>query len=576
MLASDASVTAPRPRWRTARRVAVAVTLGLAGAVLPATPAAASHTITAVEPNTLGQGGSRDVVIKGTGFSTSPVPTTEPTVTVSGGNVTATVKSKTATELTVTVTATSAAALGPRDVTVTQGVQQGDSATCTGCLTITAPPTVTAAAPSSRGQGALSQTVTLTGTGFAEGLTGDNVTFSGEGITVTVVNRVSATQLDLTVDVQEGAATGARDITVKNPDAGSGKCTGCFTVNPKPTLTSVEPAEIARGGRTALTVRGSGFAESAAILIGGDGVTIASVEEIDSGTLLVTVDAAVKTSTDPRSITIVNPDGGRGTCDCATVRPVGGGLWLLGSDGGVFALGSAPFYGSTGDRKLNEPVVAMGAPPAGDGYWFTATDGGVFAFGAAPFHGSMGAVKLNKPVVGMASAPDGKGYWLVATDGGIFAFGSARFHGSTGNLKLNRPVVGMAATPDGGGYWLVASDGGIFAFGNARFFGSTGGTALNDPIVGMAADPDGNGYKLLAADGAVFTYRGPHFGSANVEDPRVATALVVTPTGRGQWIVDDAGVVRPYGDAADIGIDGLKPLNPVIGAASARFVPASA
>ena len=169
------------------------------------------------------------------------------------------------------------------------------------------------------------------------------------------------------------------------------------------------------------------------------------------------------------------------------VAPPADGYWLVASDGGIFAFGSAGFHGSTGALTLNKPIVGMAATPDGKGYWLVASDGGIFAFGDAVFHGSTGALTLNKPIVGMAATPDGKGYWLVASDGGIFAFGDAVFHGSTGALTLNKPIVGMAATPDGKGYWLVASDGGIFAFGDAVFKGSTGALVLNKPIVGMAA-----------------------------------------------------------------------------------------
>ena len=70
----------------------------------------------------------------------------------------------------------------------------------------------------------------------------------------------------------------------------------------------------------------------------------------------------------------------------------------------------------------------------------------------APFYGATGNIKLNQPIVGISAAPDGHGYWLVAKDGGVFSFGpGAAFHGSTGNIKLNQPMVGMAADPSTGG-----------------------------------------------------------------------------------------------------------------------------
>jgi hypothetical protein len=88
-------------------------------------------------------------------------------------------------------------------------------------------------------------------------------------------------------------------------------------------------------------------------------------------------------------------------------------------------------------------IVVSPAPKAG--YRLVASDGGIFAFGSAGFYGSTGGVSLVKPIVGMTASPDGRGYWLVASDGGIFAFGSAGFYGSTGAVKLTRPIVGMAS-----------------------------------------------------------------------------------------------------------------------------------
>jgi hypothetical protein len=179
--------------------------------------------------------------------------------------------------------------------------------------------------------------------------------------------------------------------------------------------------------------------------------------------------------------------------------------WLVASDGGIFGMGGAPFYGSAGGQWLASPVVGMAATPDGYGYWEDASDGGIFSYGDAGFYGSMGGKHLSAPVVGMASTPDGKGYWEVASDGGIFAFGDAAFYGSTGNLRLNKPIVAMQSTPDGKGYWLVASDGGIFSFGDAAFYGSTQALVLA-PVIAITATADGQGYWESAINGAVYAH----------------------------------------------------------------------
>jgi arylsulfatase A-like enzyme len=247
-----------------------------------------------------------------------------------------------------------------------------------------------------------------------------------------------------------------------------------------------------------------------------------------------------------------------------------GGYWLTSADGGVFSLGGAPFFGSTGGIHLNQPVVGMAATPTGNGYWFVASDGGIFSFGDAGFFGSTGAVKLNQPIVGMAATPTGRGYWLAAFDGGIFAFGDAGFFGSTGAVKLNRPIVGMAATPTGRGYWLVASDGGIFAFGDAGFFGSTGGTTLTEPIVGMAATPSGGGYWLVAGDGGVFNFGDAAFlgSAAGATDGERIVGVVATPTGRGYWLAGSAGGVFAFGDAPRAAEDHRRLNRPVVAGAA--------
>ncbi len=79
------------------------------------------------------------------------------------------------------------------------------------------------------------------------------------------------------------------------------------------------------------------------------------------------------------------------------------GIGSSGVTAGVFSY-DAPFYGSAGNLRLNEPVDAMSATGDGGGYWFTAGDGGVFSYGDAMFLGSTGNIRLNQPVVTMSAS----------------------------------------------------------------------------------------------------------------------------------------------------------------------------
>jgi hypothetical protein len=92
----------------------------------------------------------------------------------------------------------------------------------------------------------------------------------------------------------------------------------------------------------------------------------------------------------------------------------------------------------------------VAATASGSGYWLVASDGGVFAFGTAHFYGSLSGTKLNSPITGIVPTADDHGYWLAAKDGGVFSFGDATFDGSMGGKTLNAPGVGIASSVPAG------------------------------------------------------------------------------------------------------------------------------
>jgi hypothetical protein len=193
----------------------------------------------------------------------------------------------------------------------------------------------------------------------------------------------------------------------------------------------------------------------------------------------------------------------------AVLAALAGALLAL---GGVVAYsGAADQQGSASrrtilDAQLTSDAHPLVSDPTGDGYWLAAADGGVFAFGTAKFYGSLPSegIKPSKPVVGMVAAPTGKGYWLVGADGGVYAFGSAKFDGSMGGTNLNASVVSMTALPAKGIVWTGAySSTARYTKGDAASLAGSTYVSLrttntgNTPVATLTSD-----WGLVAAKGA--------------------------------------------------------------------------
>jgi hypothetical protein len=376
----------------------------------------------------------------------------------------------------------------------------------------------------------------------------------------------------------------ATEYSATNPGGGNvlnwGTVLARLTID-LPTVTGISVSSGRTSGGTALTITGSNFdpASSWAIF---RGAPAESVQWLDDHHLSV---IAPPNSAGGAAVQATTADGTSASSATFTYvyPPARTGYWLVASDGGIFPFGDAinHSYGSTGNIRLNQPIVDMVPTATGNGYWMVASDGGIFPFGDAIHHsyGSTGNIRLNQPIVGMAATVSGNGYWLVASDGGIFPFGDALQHsyGSTGNIRLNQPIIGMTRTATGNGYWLVASDGGIFPFGDAvqHSYGSTGGTRLNKPIVGMAAMTGGNGYWLVASDGGIFPFgeaiHHSYGSTGNIRLNQPIVGMANTGDDGGYWLVASDGGLFPFGDGLQhsYGSTGNIRLNqPIVGMAS--------
>src|SRR5205085_554679 len=124
-----------------------------------------------------------------------------------------------------------------RNLSVTQS---GTTKTCTGCFTVGNPPTVASISPTS-GNGGAPVAVSVTGTNFSADPTVALVRTGQNSITMTSVNRESATKISGSFDLTD-AAPGTWGVKVTNADGGAATKAGAFTVVlPSPTVTLSNP-----------------------------------------------------------------------------------------------------------------------------------------------------------------------------------------------------------------------------------------------------------------------------------------------------------------------------------------------
>ena len=136
--------------------------------------------------------------------------------------------------LVVNVSVGSGAPLSARSITVIN--PDGGRSTVLNAFTpIRAAPIIASVNPSSRGRGASTESIVITGSNFGSaGWSNSSVAFSGGGVTVNSVTRNSATKLTVNISIAAGATTGARDVTVRNTDGGRTTKLAAFTVNTGP------------------------------------------------------------------------------------------------------------------------------------------------------------------------------------------------------------------------------------------------------------------------------------------------------------------------------------------------------
>ncbi|MFV0260606.1 MAG: DUF4214 domain-containing protein [Acidimicrobiales bacterium] len=139
----------------------------------------------------------------------------------------------------------------------------------------------------------------------------------------------------------------------------------------------------------------------------------------------------------------------------------GGGGWLVTSTGAVVPFGGAPSL----PVEAGGAVIAGSIDGTGRGYLLR-SDGGLRAVGSAPARSSSGLGDAQDLVV----RPGGDSGWIVARSRRLVPFGGAPSVGYTSPTGPGSGVEARAvvASGAGAGGWVLTSDGQLWPFGNER------------------------------------------------------------------------------------------------------------
>ena len=171
-------------------------------------------------------------------------------------------------------------------------------------------PVLSSVVPNSGSQGQTNITATITGSNFQPGVTCG----FGPSITVSSCTENSSTQVTAIISVQYNAAVGASNVTVTNPDGGSGTLPNAFTVvtgvpSPAPTLTGVSPNSGEQNSSGLLiSLGGSNFLPNP-ICTFGEGIIVNTCVYNSSTLLIANITIPVNTFIAPSNVSVSNADG---------------------------------------------------------------------------------------------------------------------------------------------------------------------------------------------------------------------------------------------------------------------------
>lgn len=267
--------------------------------------------ITAVSPAVAPRGKSTTVKITGIDFVAGAT-----SVSAGAGITVGSVTVVSSTQLTASLSISRSAALGARELTVTNGAPGGGTGTLTGGFIVQNPaPMASSVSPQS---GILGQalSVVVTGSGFYSGVASADF---GAGITVNSTKVDTAgTHLTVNLTISSTAAVGDRSIALTNsaPGGGSATLANAFVVNnPAPTLTSISPVAGGKGQTLNVSIIGANFISGVTSVEFGPGITVGAVTAKSPTSLTASITIDPNTVTGARGVSVTNatPGGGKAT-----------------------------------------------------------------------------------------------------------------------------------------------------------------------------------------------------------------------------------------------------------------------
>jgi hypothetical protein len=289
----------------------------------------------------------------------------------------------------------------------------------------TVPVTLTLSPPPAPGltsitpiNGALGETVvvTLTGSNFVNG---GVVGVTGSGVTVGTFTPITNATALVTLTIDPGAPTGARNLTVRNSSGETLSQT--FTILGVATLTSISPAFGYAGQNVAVNVTGTNFPQNAtAINVTGSGVTVVAIAPTTSTTVRV-VTLAIDSAATPgvRTLSVSTPAGTTSALNFSVTPPPG---YVISTYAGQSIV-------SEGGPALSQPLPAVAdvTIDSNGNYYLVSTNGakvfkitpggvittfaGTGITGPAGDGGPAAAAQLNQP---HAAIVDANGNVLIA------------------------------------------------------------------------------------------------------------------------------------------------------------------